>query len=133
MRRLMPLIIVLGFALASCRDDPEHVSEAAPGPSEQPVRGANTERKGLEIGIPYRIELYTHCGIDFWTRFDGNYWDAVDHDNSSGNPPKGLGNPYDLGTMTLTSSDEAEYRSATGRVFLFRRGPERRPEGLVCF
>lgn len=91
-----------------------------------------TERAGLEIGVPYGIDLYTHCGIDFWTRFDGSYWDAVGYDNSTGNPPEGLGNPSDSGTMTLLSEDEAEYVSASGKVIRFVRVPKR-PEGLACF
>jgi hypothetical protein len=92
----------------------------------------DTRRGGLEVGVPYRIELYTHCGIDYWTRFDGSYWDAVGYDNSTGNPPSGLGNPVDFGTMTLLSEDEAEYVSDSGTVIRFVRASER-PEGMACF
>lgn len=92
----------------------------------------DTREAGLDVGVPYRIELYTHCGIDFWTRFDGSYWDAVGYDNSSGNPPPGLGNPVDFGTMTLVSRDEAEYVSDAGKVIRFVRAAER-PQGMVCY
>ena len=129
-RRRLVHAIVLGFVLASCTSASHPESARGPRPSPNPVRGVNTSREGLEIGVPYRIELHTHCGIDFWTRFDGSFWDAVHHNNNTGNPPRGLGNPVDVGTMMLTSEDEAEYRSAAGRIFLFRRGPERQPRGM---
>jgi hypothetical protein len=101
-------------------------------PQPSPVNGVDTERAGLEVGVPYRIQLYTHCGIDFWTRFDGSYWDAVGYDNSSGIPPEGLGNPYDHGSMTLLSHNEARYVSQSGTVIRFTRAAER-PKGMACF
>jgi hypothetical protein len=102
------------------------------GPSPEPATGVNTKKGGLEVGVPYRIDLYTHCGIDFWTRFDGNYWDAVGYDNGTGNPPEGLGNPYDRGTMTLLSEDVAEYVSRSGKLIRFERAADR-PEGMACY
>jgi hypothetical protein len=105
---------------------------AAHSQSESAVEGVDTKKVGLEVGVPYRIELYTHCGIDFWTQFDGSYWDAVKYDNSTGNPPQGLGNPSDFGTMTLLSKREAEYVSESGKVFRFTRAAER-PKGMICF
>jgi hypothetical protein len=92
----------------------------------------DTEKAGLKAGVPYRIELYTPCGIDFWTRFDGSYWDAVGYDNSTGNPPEGLGNPTDFGTMTLVSEKVAQYVSESGKTIRFVRAAER-PKGRVCF
>jgi hypothetical protein len=92
----------------------------------------DTEKSGLEVGVPYQIELYTHCGIDFWTRFDGSYWDALGYDNGTGNPPPGLGNPFDRGTMTLLSHEEARYVSQSGMAIRFARAAGR-PEAMSCF
>jgi hypothetical protein len=133
-RRTILGVVTVALALGSCTGGgaPPEGRQAAASPSPRPVDGVDTEKAGLEVGVPYRIELYTHCGIDFWTRFDGSYWDAVKHDNSTGNPPQGLGNPYDFGTMTLLSEIEAEYVSESGKVFRFTRAAER-PKGMVCF
>ncbi len=121
--------------LVSCTGDPHPPSArgTSAGADQRPVTGVKTRRPGLEVGVPYRIDLYTHCGIDHWTRFDGSFWDAVGYDNRSGNPPRFLGNPSDRGVMTLLSRDEAVYESSSGRLIRFERGPKRRPPGMVCF
>jgi hypothetical protein len=126
-------VVLVALLLGSCTGDEGRPQGSVSGtPSPRAVTGVDTEKAGLEVGVPYRIELYTHCGIDFWTRFDGSYWDAVNYDNSTGNPPPGLGNPYDLGTMTLLSEEEAQYVSESGKVIgLVRAG--KRPSGMVCF
>jgi hypothetical protein len=125
---------MVAIALGSCTGDqaPPEGRQPSASPSPRVITGVDTEKAGLEVGVPYRIELYTHCGIDFWTRFDGSYWDAVNYDNSTGNPPPGLGNPYDLGTMTLLSEEEAQYVSESHKVIRFTRAPERR-RGMDCF
>jgi hypothetical protein len=127
-------VVMVAIALGSCTgaQTPPEGRQPSARPSPRAVTGVDTERAGLEVGVPYRIEFYTHCGIDFWTKFDGSYWDAVDHDNSTGNPPRGLGNPYDFGTMTLLSENDARYVSESGRAFRFTRAEER-PKGMVCF
>jgi hypothetical protein len=132
MVRSATLVIVAGL-VASCTGGPEQGRAPRANPAMSPVQRVDTKRAGLEIGVPYRIEVYTHCGIDFWTKFDGSYWDAINHDNESGNPPKGLANPLDFGTMSLISRDRARYESASGRVFLFRREPQRQPSGMIGF
>jgi hypothetical protein len=125
--------VMVALALCSCTggEGPPERRQPPASPSPRPVEGVNTEKPGLKVGVPYRIELYTHCGIDYWTRFDGSYWDAVKYDNSTGNPPHGLGNPVDFGTMTLLSRNEAEYVSESGKVFAFTRAVER-PKGMTC-
>jgi hypothetical protein len=126
-------VVVVALSLASCTGDqarPEgHVSGT---PSPRAVTGVDTEKAGRDLSVPYRIEFYTHCGIDFWTRFDGSYWDAVGYNNNSGNPPEGLGNPVDFGTMTLVSENEAQYVSESGKVIRLVRAAKR-PRGMACF
>jgi len=83
------------------------------------------------VGVPYRFQLYTHCGLDWPVAmdFDGSFWNPIgagpasDH---SGNPPAGYGNPYDQGTVRLISPTLAQYRSRTGLVSQWRRhaGPQ---------
>jgi hypothetical protein len=127
-------VVMVALALGSCTgaQAPPDRQQPSASPSPRAVTGVVTEKAGLKVGVPYRIEFYTHCGIDFWTRFDGSYWDAVNYDNSTGNPPPGLGNPYDFGTMTLISEKEAQYVSESGKVIRFTRAAER-PKGMVCF
>jgi hypothetical protein len=124
---------VVALSLGSCTGDQARPEgrDVSGNPSPRVVTGVDTERTGLKVGVPYRIELYTHCGIDFWTRFDGSYWDAVGYDNSPGNPPEGLGNPTDFGTMTLGSEKEAQYVSESGKTIRFVRAAER-PKGMGC-
>ncbi len=40
---------------------------------------------------------------------------------ANGNPPPGVGNPFDQGTMVLLPNGTAEFRSQTGTKFLFAR------------
>jgi hypothetical protein len=130
---MIPGLLIVSLALASCTEGqaPSKGRQPPASPSPQAVTGVDTEKAGLKVGVPYRIEFYTHCGIDFWTRFDGSYWDAVGYDNSSGNPPPGLGNPYDFGTMTLLSHKEAQYVSESGKVIRLTRTADR-PKGMGC-
>ena len=76
--------------------------------------------------------LYTHCGIDE-ARIGNRYYQAV-HPLSDGqdNPPAGWGNPYQRGTMTLLSPDEALFRDDAGHQVLFRLRPEARSFQHVC-
>jgi hypothetical protein len=125
-------VVVVALSLASCTADraqPEGQVSGASSP--RVVTVADTEKAGLTLGVTYRIELYTHCGIDFWTRFDGSYWDAVGYNNNSGNPPKRLGNPVDLGTMTLVSENESQYVSESGEVIRLVRAAKR-PKRMDC-
>jgi hypothetical protein len=48
---------------------------------------------------------------------DGTYWRATRRlSDDSGNPPRGWGNPYQQGTLTLLSRTRARFRSAAGGV-----------------
>lgn len=81
-------------------------------------------------GVPYRFQLYTHCGLDAPTAidFDGSFWDLVPGPatDGGGNPPAGYGSPYDQGTITLISPTRAQYRSSTGALSQWSRhaGPQ---------
>lgn len=74
------------------------------------------------IGIPYNVELYTHCGLRH-VEFDDDLW-AISGVLSDGhaNPPPGFGNPFDRGTITLTSSETAVYHSSFGEQRQLTRG-----------
>ena len=56
-----------------------------------------------KVGVLYPFRLYTHCGADWRTSFDGSYWDLAAPVQS------GLGNPFQEGTMTLVAADEAKF------------------------
>ncbi len=59
----------------------------------------------VEQGKPYPFGLYTHCGVDWGTDFDGSFWDWT------GQPqlPSWLGNPVQGGTMTLIDANHARF------------------------
>lgn len=56
-----------------------------------------------QIDVPYSFRLYTHCGADWRTFFDGSYWDLA----SPVQP--GLGDPYQDGAMTLVRTNDATF------------------------
>jgi hypothetical protein len=85
----------------------------------------------VTAGVPYRFQLYTHCGLDWPLAmdFDGSFWDPLGAGRApdlGGNPPRGFGNPYDQGTLTLISPALAQYRSSSGGVLQWSRhaGPQ---------
>src|SRR5262249_13802579 len=78
---------VIASAVANARPDPTPPAAAEPGRA-----------------YPYR--LYTHCGLDWRTRFDATYWDLA-----SG-PGAPIGDPYQEGTMTLIGPDIAQFTFA---------------------
>jgi len=78
------------------------------------------------VGVSYRFQLYTHCGLDWPLAmdFDSSFWDpigAAPASDGSGNPPAGYANPYDRGAVTLISPTRAQYRSGTGIVTQWSR------------
>ncbi len=73
------------------------------------------------IGVPYRVTVYTHCGLRH-VEFDHSDW-AISGDLGDGvNPPPGFGNPVDQGTVTLTTHETATYRSEMGVERKLTRG-----------
>ena len=76
--------------------------------------------------------LYTHCGIDE-ARIGNRYYQAVHPlSDGHGDPPAGWGNPYQRGTMTLLSPDEAVFRDDAGHQVLFRLQAGARSFQHVC-
>ncbi len=78
------------------------------------------------VGVHYRYQLYTHCGLDWPPAMDldGSFWDPTGpgpSSDGSGNPPTGYGNPYDQGTVTLISPTLTQYRSSSGAVMQWSR------------
>jgi len=64
----------------------------------------------------YPFKLFTHCGI-LGAYFDGRFWRAQPSlTDGSGNPPRGWGNPYEIGTIKLVSREVADFRSEAGRA-----------------
>ena len=78
------------------------------------------------------FNLYTHCGIN-GLKVNDRYFQHVGGtlDDGSGNPPRGWGNPYQRGTVTV-SGDLAVFRDAVGHVekFEVRSGVSRPP--IIC-
>lgn len=77
-------------------------------------------------GQVYIFSLYTHCGIDQYVDFDGSFWDAAEPEyRKFGNAPSGVGDPGQMGTMTLLDADRARFE-VDGRSFDFIRhdGPK---------
>jgi hypothetical protein len=57
----------------------------------------------VQIDVPYAFRLYTHCGADWRTFFDGSYWGLA------APVQLGLGDPYQDGAMTLVAANEARF------------------------
>lgn len=82
-------------------------------------------RAGVEEGIPYRYEIYTHCGLGWSVYFDGRYWFA-----EGPRYPRGWRELMVRGTMTLESDAVAVFRSRAGREARFKPAPATyRPPG----
>ncbi|MBD0711157.1 MULTISPECIES: hypothetical protein [unclassified Streptomyces] len=81
--------------------------------------GGGTPQAGR--AIPF--ELLTHCGIDE-ARIGSTYFEAeTPLSDGRGNPPRGWGNPTQLGMMTLTSETEAVFTDDAGHVVGFHSRP----------
>jgi len=75
----------------------------------------------VDMNKPYPFSLYTHCGVDYSTDFDGSFWDAADKTDQ----PRSLGNPEQQGTMTLVDDSHARFDYEGGSVLFVRHvGPK---------
>ena len=86
-----------------------------------------THSQPAELGKAYPFQLYTHCGVEYAVDFDGAFWDLADPawQSRSGNPPSGIGNPYQGGTMTLLDPDHARFAFSGGSIAFIRHiGPK---------
>jgi hypothetical protein len=68
----------------------------------------------FEVGVPVPFELYTHCGV--LGADVGGVWFAADPPlvEDPANPPAGWDNPYQAGTLTVLSDDEALFTDDAG-------------------
>jgi hypothetical protein len=119
--------IALMAALAGCvaaetpagRPTPPTPAPTTTGAAAYPVRT-----------LPY--ELYTHCGVDE-AQIAGHWYEAVEPlSDGNDNPPAGWGNPYQVGTMRLTSPTEAEFRDQAGHAVRFRLRPGATEPKRIC-
>lgn len=113
---------------------PATAASSAPPVRERPVAaGPSAPDDTLlgpvdpHLGVAYPFDLLTHCGIT-GTRFGGRYFAAV-HPlvEGAGNPPQGWGNPYQRGSMTLVSADEARFVDTAGHRVRFLVAPDAIP------
>jgi hypothetical protein len=91
-----------------------------PGRLREPMSGS------VQQGQAYIFSLYTHCGIDQYVDFDGSFWDAADPSlRAFGNAPAGIGNPAQLGKMTLIETNRARFEYEGGAYdFVRHDGPK---------
>jgi hypothetical protein len=73
----------------------------------------------VEIGLAYPLDLYTHCGI-LGTDVGGVWFAADPPLVEEYGPPAGWGDPYQRGTLTLESGDEAVFRDDAGHEIRLR-------------
>ena len=109
------------------------VLAACGGTAAQAAKPAAPSRTvAATVGSAHPYVLYTHCGIDE-ARIGNRYFEAL-HPLSDGrdDPPAGWGNPYQRGTMTLLSPDEALFRDNAGHQVLFRARPGAKSFMHVC-
>jgi hypothetical protein len=81
----------------------------------------------VEVGKAYPLQLYTHCGVDYSVDFDAAFWDLADPawQSRNGNPPPGIGNPYQDGTIRLIDPDHARFDFSGGSIPFTRHiGPK---------
>jgi hypothetical protein len=119
-REMISLFLVRSaalLALAGCA-----AAAAGTPPSSSPPAGARS--------VPY--SLYTHCGIGY-ARIGGHWYRASPPlSDGSGNPPGGWGNPYQEGTIQVTSRTEAKFSDTAGHHvrFVLQPGVTRPPQ--IC-
>lgn len=107
---------------------PESAGEDATLPVPDTYASAAEPATGLppspQVGVPYALDLYTHCGVRGTDV--GGTWFAADPPlvEGPGNPPAGWGNPYQPGTLTLASADEAVFTDDLGHEVVLRAAPE---------
>lgn len=115
---LLPLLLSL-FVFLACGS----ASTATPAP--MPTAALEPDAGLAEIGVRYKHNLYTHCGIRY-ANFDGRRWlaDPILTNNEGVSPPPGWGNPSDPGTMELLTKDRAMFLSHSGVQAFFEPAPE---------
>jgi hypothetical protein len=93
----------------------------------EPYADAAVPATGLpaapEVGVPYALDLYTHCGV-LGTDVGGTWFAADPPLVEEYGPPLGWGNPEQPGTLTLTAPDEAMFTDDLGHEVVLRAAPD---------
>lgn len=120
-RVITTLIVIALMALPA-------VGSVARHPVEDPGSGP----KPATFGQTIPFELYTHCGISELKAF-GKYFERVGGTLSDGfgNPPKGWGNPYDSGTLSVVGLT-AIFRDNRGHEVRFKLRPGAKGFSTIC-
>lgn len=111
--------LLLVAALSGC------ASAATPDASKHPSSSVSSRV------IP-GFELYTHCGVREARIGNDFYYATPVLDDGSGNPPRGWGNPYQTGTMTLRGDGTAHFASPSGLEAVFRLRPGASTWTMIC-
>jgi hypothetical protein len=133
---LLTAIALLSFiatTVVACNDaqrspsqsaEPNRVPLALPSPRGEQVRipqpdgSVKLEPASARVvaGVTYTYLAFTHCGFTKETfDFDDSFWRPVGvGEGGQGNPPPGIGNPEDQGTIVLSAPDRAIFTSASG-------------------
>lgn len=119
-----------GAAAAAAPPPEEDEPAGAAGPAEDLAaaavgpEGRLVVRPPAEVGVSYPFDLYTQCGI--YGADVGGDWFAADPPlvEVGATPPAGWDDPYQRGTLTLGSADEAVFRDDAGHELALRAAPE---------
>ncbi|MFI1395767.1 hypothetical protein [Streptomyces sp. NPDC020681] len=99
---------------------------------KSPSATASPSLKAAPAAKPIPFKLYTHCGIDE-ARIGSTYYEAeTPLSNGAGSPPEGWDNPYQSGTMTVTSGTRAVFKDDAGHEVTFRARPGATSFKLIC-
>jgi hypothetical protein len=113
---------VAAIVTAIAKSAPTYAAQqTAQSATEVAIMHPTPQSARVERGKAYPFVLYTHCGVDYDTDFDGSFWDAEEKNYA----PASLGNPAQRGTMTLTDDDHATFEFEGGSILFTRHiGPK---------
>ena len=72
-------------------------------------------------GVAYR--LYTHCGVLYADLNGTRYYADPPLSDGSANPPRGWGNPFDDGTLTVVDANTVDFKDPAGNHARFSTHP----------
>lgn len=101
-------------------------AEAAPAgtaAAASDASGALVVLPPAEVGVVYPFDLYTHCGV-LGADVAGVWFAAQPPRVEESGPPADWGNPYQRGTLTLVSTEEAVFRDDMGHEVELRAAPD---------
>ena len=100
--------------------------------ARHPVEDLGSGASAATLGQTIPFDLYTHCGIGEIKAF-GKYFERVGGTlgDGFGNPPKGWGNPYDSGTLSVVGNS-AVFRDSRGHEVNFKLRPKATGFSTIC-